>query len=376
MGTLAMSTAALNRALLARQMLLRRQRVPPLAAIERLVGMQAQEARPPFVGLWARVVGFKREQLHRLFHNRSVVRATAMRCTIHLLSTRDYLRFRAALQPALTAALRSLGERTVRIDIDRLVKIAREHLDASPCTFEAIRTKLESLGDVADVRAAAYAIRTHLPLVQVPSDATWGYDAAADFALAERWLSAPLHADGSPDELILRYLAAFGPATPSDAQTWSGLRAIAPVFERLRRKLRVFQDPRGRELFDLPRAPRPPENVDAPVRLLPEFDNHVLSHTDRSRVIRDEHRKFLSTMNGRVPAVFLIDGMAEGSWSIERSKHRVVLRIEPFESMPKRGREELNAEAEALLAFLHPETQAREIAIAARRAKIPKLRRA
>jgi hypothetical protein len=262
------------------------------------------------------------------------------------------------------------------MDIDGMVAIARKHLTASPCAFDVIRKHLESLGAADDIRAAAYAIRTHLPLVQVPSEATWGYDAVADFALAEQWLTDSLHVDGAPDDLILRYLAAFGPATPADAQAWSGLRGLSPAFERLRPKLKTFRDERGRELFDLPRSPRPPASTNAPVRLLPEFDNLVLSHVDRSRIIRDEHRKFLSTMNGRVPAVFLVDGMAEGSWRIERSKTRVVLRIEPFEKLPKSCKPDLQTEAEGVLKFLHPEIENREVAISSRPGPPPKLRRA
>ena len=151
----------------------------------------------------------------------------------------------------------------------------------------------------------------------------WGFPPVADFTLADAWLGEPLATDDAPEPLVLGYLAAFGPATAADAQTWSGLTGIKPVLERLRPQVRVFRDERGRELFDLPAAPRPDDDVPAPPRFLPEFDNLVLSHADRTRVLADEHRGFVVTKNLRVRATFLWDGFACGTWALSgRSRQR------------------------------------------------------
>ncbi|HVG64277.1 MAG TPA: winged helix DNA-binding domain-containing protein, partial [Hyalangium sp.] len=299
----------LNRATLARQMLLTREKITAVRAIERLVGMQAQLARPPFVGLWTRLEKFKREDLIQLVQRRKVVRGSLMRGTLHLMSTKDYVQLRAAVQPALTAGMQSiLRDRSQDLDIDRLVAEGRKYFDEEPRTFEELRDHLRKRFPKGDERAMAYAVRMHLPLIQVPTDTEWGYPGAADFAVAESWLGEPLGSDMSPYALILRYLAAFGPATVSDAQTWSGLHALKLPFEELRPKLQTFQDERGRELFDLPKAPRPPEDTPAPVRFLPEYDNLILSHDDRTRFVAKEHRAAVFLPNLRVISTFLVDG--------------------------------------------------------------------
>ena len=270
---------ALNRALLARQMLLSREGITPLPAIERLFGMQAQQPRPPFTGLWTRLEGFKRESLLELIHKRKVVRATMMRATIHLVSAKDYLAFRNSIQPALSGGMQTiLKGRLSQADIEAVIAAGGRLFGEEPQTFGELRTALSKNFPEADERAMGYLIRTQIPLIMMPCDGDCGFGTDSKFALAAWWLGKAIHGEERTQDLILRYLAAFGPATVADAQAWSALPKLKPVFDALRSRLQVFRDERNRELFDVPNAPRPPENAPAPVRFLPAFDNIILAH--------------------------------------------------------------------------------------------------
>ncbi len=361
-----LSLKALSRATLDRQMLLSRQRVKPLKVVERLVGMQAQEARPPFIGMWTRLERFAAADLIKLFHSRKVVRATSLRGTLHLMTVKDYIALRGAIQPALSAGMKSiLGKRAVAMDLSRVVKDAAAFFRKSHATFKSLRDHLDKLHKTIDARSMGYAVRTHLPIVQVPTDDTWGFPNHCDFALAESWLAEEIDmtaSDKATELLVKRYLAAFGPATAADARIWSGLSGLNDVFERLRPKLKVFVDEKERELFDLPRAPRPAGDTPAPVRLLPEFDNLILSHADRSRVISDEHRQRVVSKNLRVFATFLVDGFAAGTWKIESSKSTAKVTLTPFRHVPKQAKGELREECKQLAAFVEPGCEKVEIA--------------
>jgi winged helix DNA-binding protein len=364
MTTATLTLRQLNRATLARQMLLARERVSPVKAVERLAGMQAQEAKPPFIGLWTRVDGFRREDLHRALHRRTVVRATLMRATLHLMSAKDYATVRMALQPMLAAVMQSaLRDRAKGLEVDKVLPVARTILDERPRGFNELRALLQEEFPTVNHRALGYAVRTQLPLVMVPTDDRWAFPSVADFTLADRWLDKPL-ADGGAAALARSYLAAFGPASAADLQTWSGLQGMKAVLEELRPKLRAFEDERGRELFDLPRAPRPDPDTPAPPRFLPEFDNLMLAHADRTRVLADEHRGAVVTKNLRVRATFLWDGFVRGTWSVERKRDRATLHIAPFEPLPKRARAALAEEGEALLRFAEADASAFEVKLA------------
>ena len=358
-----LSTRALNRALLARQMLLEREQTTATAAVERLVGMQAQLARPPFVGLWTRLHDFQRTELGEALRKRKVVRVTSFRGTLHLMTAGDYLALRGALQPMLTGGMQAiLRDRAAALDIAALEAEARKFFGKTPATFDTLRAHLKAKFPKADERAMAYAIRMHLPLVQVPTDATWAFPAAADFALADAWMSKSVSTVAtSAETVVLRYLAAFGPATPADAQAWSGLGGLREVFESLRPSLVTFRDERKRELFDLPDAPRPDPDTPAPPRFVPDFDNLVLSHDDRSRIMAAEHRSRVTTKNLQVRATFLVDGIVAGTWKSERKRKTAVLLIEPFGSVAKRMRPALEREGELLLSFLEEDATDREI---------------
>jgi hypothetical protein len=361
-----LTARALNRALLARQMLLRREKITTLAAVKQLVAVQAQLARPPFVGLWSRVEGFRRDDLNDLLCKRSVVRGTALRATLHLMAADDYVAFRGVIQTALSAAMRGvLRDRAEGLDLTSLEADARDFFTRR-ATFDAFRKYLKKKYPKADERAMAYAIRTHVPLVQVPADAAWGFPAAADFALSGQWLGRKIPTDPSPPHaLVKRYLAAFGPATPADAQVWTGIAGLRLVFDELRPQLEVLRDTRNRELFDLPGAPRPPEDTPAPVRFLPEWDNLLLAFADRSHVIPDAHRR-ITSKNLLLPPTFLVDGFVGGTWKVERKAKTAALVLTPFEPLAKKWTAPLEEEGDALLQFVEPDAPGRQVRIAAR----------
>jgi Winged helix DNA-binding domain len=343
----------LNRATLARQMLLARENVPALQAVERLAGLQAQVASPPYVGLWTRLQDFRREDLTCLVEGRRVVRATLMRATLQLMSAEDYLLLRPALQPALTRSMRSIaGKRLEGLDVDRLVGAAREFFEEGPRTFADLRPLLSELEPDRDESALAYAVRTHLPLVQVPSGGVWGYSGKAPFTTPERWLGLSPFGSEDPRDLVLKYLAAFGPATVRDVQTWSGRTQLKESMEEIKPDLRTFSDEKGNELFDIPDAPLPTEDTPAPPRFIPDYDNLVLSHVDRERVVPEEHRKKVFLSAARVRATFLIDGFVRGAWKIEKNRKTATLLIEPFEPLSTGDREALGDEGERLLRFV------------------------
>ena len=358
-----LTLSRLNRATLARQMLLGREDASVVAAVERLCGMQAQEPRPPFIGLWTRLARFERGDLHRALQARAVVRGTLMRGTLHLLSAGDYAAHRLTLQPMLSRiALGILRERAAGLDIEALVPVARALLEEEPRTFNQLRPLLREAFPHVDERALGYVTRTELPLVMMPTDDRWGFPADSRFGLAEEWIGRPLASDGSPEALLMRYLAAFGPASAADFQQWSGLQRMRSTVEAMRPRLATFRDERGRELFDLPDAPRPDSETPAPARYLPEFDNLLLSHADRTRVLPEAYRRLvLGAKNGRIPATFLVDGMVAGTWRAERKRGAATLTLSPFAALAKAAVAELEQEGDALLRFIEDDATAYEV---------------
>jgi hypothetical protein len=357
------TTRGLNRALLARQMLLAREPASVVDAVARLAGMQAQVARPPFVGLWTRTAPFKRGDLLEAIRKKAIVRVTAMRGTLHLMTAADYIAFRGAMQPALTRGYAGIAKaRETVIDIERIAADGRTFFAATPAPFEDVRAVLKKKYPAADERALAFAIRCTVPLVQVPDDSAWGFPAACDFLLAETWLGKPVPAADAPAHaLVRRYLAAFGPATPADAQAWSALQGLRQVFDDLRPELVTLRDERNRELFDLPDAPRPPDDTPAPVRFLPDFDNVILAHDDRTRIVATEHRPLLTTRNLLVPGTFLVDGMVAGTWKVEHTKKAASLILKPFAKLSKDVQAGLRAEGDELLRFVEPAAESRDV---------------
>ena len=343
---------ALNRALLERQMLLGRQRLSAIDAIERLAGMQAQEPGAPYVGLWARLEDFGPDALSGLISGRSAVRAPLMRSTIHLVSARDCLKFRTVIQPVLARAFSGspFRRKLEGVDLDELLVDGRELLEEGPRTrAELSESSAERWPDL-DPLSLAYAITFLMSLVQVPPRGIWGQSGQATWTTTESWLGSPLDPDPSPDEVFLRYLEAFGPATVADARAWSGLGGLREVFERLRPRLVTFRDEHGRELFDVPGAPLPDPDTAAPPRFLPAFDNALLSHHDRTRIISDEHRRALS--RDRSMRGVLLDGFACATWRTEQGDGRWALVVSPFGPLTGEDRDALTREGERLLGFL------------------------
>ncbi len=353
----AIQTAGLSRATLARQMLLQRETLSSHECIERIVGMQAQLARPPFVGLFSRLAGFRREDLARAISSRNVVRATLMRGTLHLMSAKDYARFRGVLQRGLDHGLKAiLRDRMKGVDLVEVAKTARAFFE-TPHTFDELRS---ALGKKGDVRARAYAARLVVPLVQVDDGSPWSYPATAKFVAAEAWLPKARSDVGDDKELVRRYLAAFGPASVADAQTWSGIPALGETFEALRDELVVIRAGK-RELFDNPRAPRPDPESPAPPVFLPEFDNLVLAYADRKRFVADEHRKAIYLPGLRVAPTFLVDGVVAGTWQVVRAKKKATLEIKPFDKLERDARDVLADEADKLVRFVEPDATSFEV---------------
>jgi hypothetical protein len=357
----------LNRALLERQLLLRRSTISTEEAIERLVGLQAQIPADPYVGLWSRLQDFRTDDLAKLIVDRKAVRMGLMRATIHLATARDALAFRPVLQPALERTFQSgspFGRQLVGVDMERLLKIGRELVDERPLTSAELRPILHKRWPKRDEDSLVMAMSYLLPLVQVPPRGVWGASAQPRRTTLETWLGRPLGKTRSPDAMILRYLAAFGPATTGDARTWSGLGGLSEAFERLRPRLETYRDERGRELFDVPDGPLPDPETPAPPRFLPVYDNVVLSHDDRARVVRAFHPKRLGYMAGVNFGSVLIDGFVGGTWTVKRNATTATLRVAFIDKVSKRERVAVEDEGVRLLTFVAAEAKSRDVRLA------------
>jgi hypothetical protein len=363
-----LSRRALNRALLERQLLLRRADMPAEDAIEHLIALQAQEPFDPYTALWSRLEGFRAEELAQLLLDRRAVRANAMmRTTIHLLTARDWLALRPVLQIVQERGFTTgspFGRQLKGLDIDEVVAAGRELLDEKPRTNSVIGKLLKERWPDRDATSLGYAVRYLLPLVQIPPRGIWGKGGLPVLATAETWLGRSVGTDTSPDAMILRYLAAYGPASIMDIQAWCWLTRLGPVVERLRPQLRTFRDENGKELFDVPDGPLPDPDTPAPPRFLPTFDNIVLSHKDRSRIIGDP--KEWAVEGGQFDAIFLrgsilVDGFVHSGWRVEREGDRATLVVMPARPYEPGQREAVVDEAERLLEFLAPEAK-RDIA--------------
>jgi hypothetical protein len=358
-----LTARALNRALLDRQLLLRREPLPGatgpradrvIETVEHLVGLQAQAPFPPYYGLWSRLDGFRPGDLAELLLTRKVVRIGLMRGTIHLVSADDCLRLRPVLQPVLERGLRAnFGRQLTGVDRAALAAAGRVLVEDRPMTFSELGAALSPQWPGHPAAALAQCVRGLVPLVQVPPRAVWGEAGRAAHTSAEAWLGRPLAASASPDEVVLRYVAAFGPAMVADAQAWSGLTGLREVVGRLRPRLRTFRDEQGRELFDLPDAPRPDPDTPVPVRLVAEFDNLILSHADRARVISEPDRQRLYSKNGIFPGTVLIEGFVRGMWRVTTARGVATLAIELFREADG-DRDAVAAEGERLLEFAAP----------------------
>jgi hypothetical protein len=345
-----LTVRALNRALLERQMLLRRHDLTVAEALERLVGMQAQVPEAPYVGLWTRLREFDPHELSRMVEDRTAVRGTLMRATVHLVTARDFAALRAVLQGVMERhfAGSPFAPQIGGADLDELMAAARELVEAEPRGTADLARELGPRWPDADPMSLGYAARFRLPLVQVPPRGLWPVRKGAGRAKVttiERWTGQSLPSEPPVEETILRYLAAFGPATVPDIAAWSGLAGVREIADRL--ELRTLEDDEGRTLLDVPGGPLPDPDTPAPPRFLPSFDNVLVAYKERSRIIPAEHRTHVVRERLGAP-MLLVDGFVRGTWGIEDG--RVV--AEPFEPLSAEDAAAVEAEGEKLLAFL------------------------
>lgn len=347
-----LDTRALNRATLARQLLLRRARMSAVDAVTHLVGLQAQNVRPPYFQLHARLAGFRPAELAELMESREVVRMVTMRSTLHTHTAHDALTLRPLVQDARDREVGYFRAGLGGVDLDRLTRTARAFVEAAPRTMGEIREELLTQWPDADPQALSVAARCRLPLVQVTPRGVWGRSGQVRLTTAEHWLGRPAGEPQSPDEMVLRYLGAFGPASVKDMQTWAGLTRLRPAFERLRPRLLTFRAENGVELFDLPDAPRPAPETPAPPRFLPEFDNLLLSHADRTRIVPPQV-KGRSWTGNQAHRTLLVDGFLAGLWTEDTG----VLTVELFAAVTKAVEAEIVAEGERLLVGMESDTR-------------------
>lgn len=335
----------LNRTTLDRQLLLARSPLSPARAIERLVALQGQEANPPYFGLWSRLASFTQDDLTSLLYGKQVVRGSLLRGTQHLALADDYLWLRPIMQAPMSRARQAgFGRATGEVDLDELVTLARGHLAGRTLTRPQLRDLLLERWPDVEPLALGWSAQALVPVVHTPPSGIWNRGGATPFTLAEEWLGRPLD-DGRPIErLVTRYLAAFGPASVMDVQMWSGLTRLRPVIDAM--PLRKYHDTEGRVLYDLPDAPLAEEDVPAPVRFLPAFDNLIVAYAGRTRLMTDERRKAVC-VGAVVFPTFLVDGVVAGRWELKDG----VLDLRPFRPLPERARAELAAEGAGLLAF-------------------------
>jgi hypothetical protein len=344
---------ALNRATLARQFLLERTGASVLDAVGHLCGLQAQEPQEPFVGLWSRVRGFDPSELSRLLERRAVVRLHLMRRTVHLVTAEDAWNWRPRHHALLRQRILGVYARDLTgLDLDELAAQARALLsDGRPRSLGAVGRELAERHPDHPPRAMGEAVVAALvPTVQIPPRGTWRSTAGAHYLPLSQWLGrggAPGPPDGADpvgEDLVRRYLAAFGPAASADLRAWCGLAGLPKAVAAVRDELVVFRDDRGRELLDLPDAPRPGPDTPAPVRFLPAFDNAILGYHDRSRIIDHDHRG-LSVAGERV---VLVDGRVAATWAYDAGG----IRVTPLRPFTRAERAAVAEEADRLAAFM------------------------
>ncbi len=347
-----LSRRDLNRALLQRQQLLRRESGTVAELVERLVGLQAQAPLAPYVALWSRLEGFDPADLSALMTDRDVVRGTLLRATIHLVTAEDCLTMWPLMRPVAERGLRgAFGKRLAGADLDAVVAFGSDLLSREPYSRSRLGEVLGERWPDWDATAMAYAVSSLIGTVQVTPRGVWGQTGPAALQTIESWLGRSPVPDPSIDALVLRYLAVFGPASAADVQMWSGLTKLREVLERLRPGLRVYADEDGRELFDVPDGPLPDAETPAPVRFLPEFDNLLLGHADRRRVNPSGRPVPLPPGNGAAMGTVLIDGDYAADWRHHRGADPS-LRVTTHGSVTAAEQEAIEAEAVELLGLI------------------------
>jgi hypothetical protein len=355
---------ALNSATLARQHLLERVAMEPHDLVAALVGMQAQTTQSWYLTFWSRLTDVDPVAIGSLLESRRLVRMTAMRGTIHLVTDEDAPALRAFTQPAIARLLRgTFGRGLVGVDLAELERIVRDVVGDDAVALEPIAEALAGRWPSADRFGLAQAGRGLIPLVHAPPRGVWGRSGGVRLALLDRWIGRPNPVTVDPLPIVRRYLAAYGPASVADAQAWSGVTGLAATFDALRPELVTFADERGRELFDLPDSPRPDADVPVPVRFLADYDNVLLAHADRARFAGDAERAALTYISGPIPGMVLADGRAAGSWFSKREKGVATATVTLVTDLDATTEAAVRAEAEAVLGFLHPAAEERAVVL-------------
>ncbi|WP_405491023.1 winged helix DNA-binding domain-containing protein [Nocardia sp. NBC_00511] len=356
-----LSLRTLNRTLLLRQRLTERVSMPAADLIRQLIAVQGQDANWPYIGLWTRLTDFRNEQLSELIEQRSVVRATMIRRTVHLAHADDYRWLYPTVRPDSAAAFNTAWFRDdlAGLDAAELATAGKELLSGRTLPRRELGRALADRFPHRDTAKLVHALGHLHPLVHDSAAGAWGAWRGRSVAvsLAEDWLAAPLSPGPQAETMVLRYLAAFGPATVADIQAWSGTTRLAPVVERLRPDLRTYRDDSGRELFDVPDAPIADPDLPVPVRFLPAFDNALLAHKDRRRAISDEDRARIAKIaSGGVP-MYLVDGFVHGRWDLDGED----IRVTPWHPLSRADEKAVRAEAEQLLPAITPNSEGRVI---------------
>ncbi|QBI54349.1 winged helix DNA-binding domain-containing protein [Streptomonospora litoralis] len=353
MATTVLDSRALNRATLARQLLLERADCTPRDAVAHLCGLQAQEPQEPFVGLWSRLRAFDPAVLSQALLQRTVVRTHLMRRTVHLVTAEDALAWRARHAPMLLQRVRAVYRRELEgVDLDALAAAGRAvTADGAPRSMGEIGRALAEYWPRAGPRALGETVIAALvPMVQVPPRGLWRRRGGADNVALASWLGrgidppSPKGTDPVGQALVRRYLAAYGPAASADVRAWCGLAGLPGAIAAMREELVSFRDERGRELIDLPEAPRPDPDTPAPVRFLPAFDNAILGYGDRSRIVDHEHRG-VSVAGARV---VLVDGRVAATWTVREG----AVSVAALRRLSSAERTAVAAEGGAAAAFL------------------------
>jgi Winged helix DNA-binding domain len=357
-----LSRRALNRAFMARQLMIGRSPMAIADAIEHLVGLQGQVPLVPYTSLWSRLEGFRPDELGRMVTERAVVRTSLMRGTIHMVTARDALFLRSLLQPVIERVIRGsspFGRAVAGVDEAALLASGRELVEAQPLTRARLSVRLAERFPGYDPLSLAVMASGLVPMVQVPPRGVWGAKSMqATWTTMSSWLRTPV-GPAAPDALetmVLRYLAAFGPASVMDIQSWCWLTKLGAVVERLRPRLRTFRDERGRELVDVPDGPRPDPDTPIPPRFLGEYDNLFLSHADRARIGTID----LAERNFR-KGPFFVDGFGHGCWDLIRDERRATAAVEPFRPLARADRLAVAEEAARLAAFLAPDAESYDV---------------
>ncbi|MFE9456733.1 winged helix DNA-binding domain-containing protein [Streptomyces californicus] len=346
-----LTTRQLNRATLDRQLLLRRSPMSAREAVAHLVGLQAQNTKPPYFQLYARLAGFDPAELSALMESREVVRLVTLRSTLHTHTADDALTLGPLVRAPRDRELASFRRGLEGVDLDRLAALTQELVEERPRPLKELREELLAHWPDADPLALTVAARCLLPLVQVTPRGLWGRGGQVALTTVEHWLGRSAGPAPALDTVVTRYLAAFGPASVKDFQSWAGITRTKEVFERLRPGLTAFRDENGAELFDLPDAPRPDPDTPAPPRFLPEFDNVLLGHADRTRVIPAVNKGRNGKGNQTYGSV-LIDGFLDALWRVRQEQDTAVLTVQPLRKPTRAQTAQITEEAARMLAVM------------------------